>query len=367
MELIPDLLIYEGMESDGEYSAFPFADDEVLASGQGIAETYMGSVLTGEKFQNGREKTERRKVRSHAFFYADEGESLANELRDKNSKVGTTIRSCASNETIGAANAGRDTKRKILGGTYSIGILVGFQPVTIGPLLSDEEKAKGTTGRFLYASVMYKGIPRENRPKFPGPLKVEWPGREVVISFAEEIEKEVREADADSTEGYSDHAPGNEHGYLMRIRIAAHIVILDGRTEVTADDWCWAGVIWDGSCAVRDWMEAEYGKTEEITEDKLRGKLSGREVAKRDAVDTREAAIQAAMGIAARHIAGLATGRNCPKSGHSRRCATIAVGGYMKDVKAEILFSRLVAEGYAKDTNGVLSKGRKMAPRVVRR
>lgn len=366
MDLIPDLLVYEGMEDDKEYGGF--ADDEALASGQGIGETYMGSVREeapdGALLASGKPKMieKRQKVRSHAFFYADEGESLANELQDKNSKVGATIRSAASSETIGAANAGRDTRRKILGGTYSIGILVGFQPITIGPLISDEEKAKGTTSRLLYFSVMYRGIPREERPDWPGRLAIEWPGRDEIITFAPEIEEEIRNADADSTEGYSSHAPGTEHANLMRMRIASHIVTLDGRTHVTKRDWYWAGIVWDGSSAVRAWMEREYGKTEEITESKIQGKLSGREVAKRDAVEERSASLKAALGLAARHMAGPADGRNCPRSGHSRRCATIAAGKYMKDVKAEILFARLLADGYITEEAGVLRKGRRSAP-----
>ena len=69
-------------------------------------------------------------------------------------------------------------------------------------------------------------------------------------------------------------------------------------------------------CRFADWMEAE-----QLRQDggDYRGQATwasslGREVAKRDAVDTREAAIARRGWEKPRgHAAGLATGRNCPK------------------------------------------------------
>ena len=51
-----------------------------------------------------------------------------------------------------------ESTREVHSGEYSIGIAVGFQPGTIGPLL--DEGAVGTPQRFGYMSATDPSIPR---------------------------------------------------------------------------------------------------------------------------------------------------------------------------------------------------------------
>ncbi|MEU0783282.1 hypothetical protein ABZ341_17125 [Streptomyces sp. NPDC006173] len=251
-------------------SGLDFRDGLPIGSGEGLAEVFMGVVEenTGE-IRRGRGGTEtpvtvqvRKMVRHHAFFYIDEGSSLTRLMKERSgSTLGETLRSAAVGQTLGQTNASKDTSRYIPKGSYSMGLLVGFQPETVAPLF--EEVAEGTPQRFVWVQVTDPAIP-DQQPEWPGELRV-WrnaallaPGDEasdlVPVTFDDVIKAELRAADLAkargqvSTEGQD---PFDSQAPVMRVKLASLLAILAGRRRVNTEDWRLGNMLWDASCATR--------------------------------------------------------------------------------------------------------------------
>lgn len=245
-----------------------FLDGLPLGSGEGIAEAYMGEqeVTTGEAYMSGPRKgraktqTVRTQVRHNALFYADEGESLTKQIFGRNgATVGESLRRAWTGGTIGQFNGQKVNTRVIPAGSYSLGIVVGFQPETVLPLLEDD--AAGTPQRFLWVSATDPAIPREPVDD-PGPLNLalfqHGFGNRPKISFAGEILREIREDDWLRATGATALPRLDSHKPLMRVKVAALLAILGNRLDVTAEDWQLSLVVWETSAALRDSL-LEYG------------------------------------------------------------------------------------------------------------
>lgn len=242
-----------------------FRDGLPIGSGEGIAEIFMDTVEeeTGE-IRKGRGGTEtpvtvrvRKQVRHNAFFYIDEGASLTRLIKERSgSTLGETLRSAAVGQTLGQTNASKETSRYIPKGSYSIGLLVGFQPETAAPLLG--EVAEGTPQRFVWLQVIDPSIPDE-QPDWPGELTA-WRAAvsatsRTLVSFDEAIKDEMRRADRAKNRGeisVADVNPYDSQAPVMRVKIASLLAILGGRRHVTTDDWQLAEMVWQASCATRN-------------------------------------------------------------------------------------------------------------------
>ncbi|MEU1518297.1 hypothetical protein ABZ490_40170 [Streptomyces sp. NPDC005811] len=247
-----------------------FRDGLPLGSGEGLAEVFMGTVEeeTGEVRRRGGTETPvtvsvRKQVRHNAFFYVDEGATITRLMKERSgSTLGETLRSAAVGQTLGQTNASKDTSRYIPSGSYSLGLLVGFQPETVAPLF--EEVAEGTPQRFVWVQVIDPSIP-DVQPPWPGELHA-WrdaakavPGDEanrfVLVSFDESIKAELRAADLAKVRGLVQAAelnPFDSQAPVMRVKLASLLAILSGRRHVTAEDWQLALMLWQSSCATRD-------------------------------------------------------------------------------------------------------------------
>lgn len=234
-----------------------FRDDLPLGSGEGLAEVFMGTVEepTGETTKSGKPVVVRvrRQVRHNAFFYVDEGESLFKLAERSGSTIGETIRRAAIGETLGQTNASEERTRIVPAGSYSLGLLIGFQPEKALPLL--EDAVAGTPQRFLWGLGIDRTVPKE---------PVEWPGELKVIgllqafvptkiTFAKEIREELWEHRWLQVRGEAqDINPLDSHRPLLMVKVASLLTLLDQRERVTLDDWELARMLWDSSCGVRD-------------------------------------------------------------------------------------------------------------------
>jgi hypothetical protein len=247
-----------------------FRDGLPLGSGEGLAEVFMGVVEeeTGEVRKRGGTETPvtvsvRKQVRHNAFFYVDEGATITRLMKERSgSTLGETLRSAAVGQTLGQTNASKDTSRYIPSGSYSLGLLVGFQPETVAPLF--EEVAEGTPQRFVWVQVIDPSIP-DVPPPWPGELTA-WreaatvpPGDEasrfVLVSFDESIKTELRAADLAKVRGHMDPSEFNQldsQAPVMRVKLASLLAILAGRRHVVPEDWWLAQLLWEASCATRD-------------------------------------------------------------------------------------------------------------------
>jgi hypothetical protein len=258
-----------------------FWDGLPLGSGEGMAEAFMGVVVqdTDDTDRKGKTKTirVRQQVRHHAFFSVDEGEQLTRTAERSGATIGPTIRSAWVGEVLGQANASEDRMRVIAAGTYSLGMLVGYQPDTAAPLLADS--GPGTPQRFLWCSAHDPSVP-DQRIEHPGPLYIPltteggWPITGVMPA-ADEIRDELWQRKIALARGETTVAPLDAHEPLLRSKVAALLALLDGRTDITVDDWALSQIVWDTSCAVRDGL-LEIGATARKKE---------RERATRDKVD----------------------------------------------------------------------------------
>ncbi|MFE4409079.1 hypothetical protein [Streptomyces sp. NPDC056821] len=242
-----------------------FRDGLPIGSGEGIAEAFMGTIdeETGE-VRKGRDGTEtpvtrkvRKQVRHNAFFYVDEGQLLAKLGERTGSTLGETLRRAAIGETLGQTNASEERTRYVEGGTYSLGLLVGFQPSTAMPVLDDA--ATGTPQRFLWCWAADPSIPDE-QPADPGALDglacLQQPGGPVDVTFPDSIRTMLWRQHVAKNRGELVVAELDAHAGLIKVKASALLALLDGRYEVTEDDWHLAETMWAASCAVRDHLLA---------------------------------------------------------------------------------------------------------------
>lgn len=278
-----------------------------LGSGEGIAESYMGEALEGTGVMDQKTGAEkqvkvRKMVRHSALFHADEGASL-NKLIDRaGSTVGETLRSAWSGETIGQKNGRAETTRTVPARSYSCGLSIGYQPSTILPLLDDHEA--GTPQRFLYVWAVDATIPsRAARVPWPGEITSPFPpevptdappagallaGPPAVdlspITFAEAILDELYDTEHAKSTGllplghWLTIGPAGEldvfksQHTVLKVKVSALLALLEGRRNVTVDDWSLAQIVLD-------------------TSDRVRGHLQGLAAGK--ALAAREAALRA--------------------------------------------------------------------------
>jgi hypothetical protein len=229
-----------------------FGDGLPLGSGEGIAEAFMGwvEVETGEFLKNGepKKKKVRCQVRHNAFFVADEGEALTKTIERSGSTIGPTIRTAWYGGALGQQNAEADRRRLVPDGSYSMGMLIGFQPETVLPLLRDA--AAGTPARFVYCSTIDPTRPLGPLGQAVAPKQ--FAVRPAKMSLQPSVAEEVQRHHHAYGTGAITVPRLDAHAYLTRLKLAALLALLEGRYVVSEDDWRLAGIMWEVSCKVRD-------------------------------------------------------------------------------------------------------------------
>jgi hypothetical protein len=357
-DLLPGLAAYPGLMSVPGIEARLFADDVPLGSGEGLAEAYMGAVEIPPGNGKGKPKVIRQKVRDHAFVFLDEGGALVKSLERGGATIGAELRRAWMGETIGQANASPDRTRIVSRGTYSLGMVIGFQPSTIGPLIADFPA--GTPQRFCYALACDPAVP-DSRPDWPGELGLDWAAvitpntaetwQTEPMPFAAPVRAEIAGRDLARVRGAAQAIPLAEHEDLTRAKLAGLLAALCGVAVVTEELWQLTAVLWATSCAVRDWLGG-YGAYEAAqAEQRERGKLIGRQRALDDAADER--AMAQAVRSAARHVH-----RGACKDGCKRRCITQAIRGSIRVlVSVDDVIDRMTGAGYVKAEGDVFLPG----------
>jgi hypothetical protein len=236
-----------------------------LGTGEGLTESYLGQVSVMDPATQKVTK-QRGQVRENVLFVMDEGESLVRLAARNGSTIATTIRRAWSGELLGEANASADRDRQVERGAYSMGLIVSFQPATIGPLFDPNEVGGGTPHRFLYFAADDDTLPEdppEDLPSWPGPLEsADRRDPELVKQWAAPPAQTYRLTDVEALAEIRavrwaglrraqvvDELDGHRNQY--RGRVAAHLAILDGRSEVDGEDWRLAGLVLDVSDRVR--------------------------------------------------------------------------------------------------------------------
>jgi hypothetical protein len=260
----------------------PSLEEFPLGSGEGVAEAYMGEVdePTGEMSRDGSAKVKRvrKQVRHNALFHADEGNALNKLIERTGSTVGETLRSAWSGETIGQKNGRVETTRTIPAHSYSAGVVIGYQPTTVLPLLADSDA--GTPQRFLFVWAVDASIPaRGSRVPWPDAVISPFPpdtptdapapghlfgapgGRDMTpLTMAEAIRDELYDLEHAKASGTlpAEHRLRDEfrsQHTVLQVKVSGLLALLEGRRNITADDWDLARVVLDTSDAVRGYLQ----------------------------------------------------------------------------------------------------------------
>ncbi|SCL17708.1 Bifunctional DNA primase/polymerase, N-terminal [Micromonospora nigra] len=255
---------------NGEVDQERFKDSVGLGTGEGMSEVFMGVIdrETGEIHRSGPNKGDpktekvRAQVRHNAFFYIDEGETLSKMMRERQGAIiAPTIRTAWVGGTLGQTNAREETTRLIPKRSYSLGMVIGYQPDVAQDLLADS--GPGTPQRFLWLSAVDPHVTDE-APDLPAPFRLPLcdGNRQPVtgtITCYPDLRAQLRREHLAKVRGEAIVAELDAHASLMKCKVAALLAILDDRKHVTEDDWALAGVVWETSCAIRDRL-IEFGK-----------------------------------------------------------------------------------------------------------
>jgi hypothetical protein len=242
-------------------SLLDFKDGLPLGSGEGIVETFFAYVWEDDLSREPKKDGTRYQVRvkrqeyHNAFLVADEGQAMLKMMDRSGSVLAETIRSLWVGTTAGQNNASAETRRILPEGSYALGMLVGFQPDTIQPLLADG--AGGTPQRFVYCWVVDDTIP-DQVSSMAIPSRV-FSTRATTLQMAQDIKDEIRAIRRARRRG-AQFDRLDAHDYLTKAKLAAGLCLLGGRTVIDEEDWELAGIMWETSCRVRDEM-VSYGKS----------------------------------------------------------------------------------------------------------
>lgn len=277
-----------------------FRDGLPLGSGEGLAEAYYGTVVdeqVNEITGKPRKVKIRQQVRHNVFVYVDEGEGLTKTIERAGATIGPAIRSAWNGELLGQSNAREETTRILPHGTYSLGMVIGFQRATAQPLLADS--GPGTPQRFLWLSATDPSIP-DRRITWPGELTVNLDGEvwlsgavapvRDTITFADTIRDELWRDNLARARGHVETEELDSHESLMRCKVAALLAVLDQRFHVTEEDWDLSLTVWNTSRAVRDDL-VQWGQEQNRLQAETRNQAAAvREATIREHVRDTEAA-----------------------------------------------------------------------------
>jgi hypothetical protein len=186
-------------------------------------------------------------VHEAVMFSIDEIDTLAAMTQRSASTTMAILRSGFSGETLGFSYAAREKRHHMLAHTYRMTVTVAVQPTRAGWLLADH--GGGTPQRFQFFPGTDKRVSK-NRPWEAGALTQpnlrEWLyPRE--IKLPAETEELIVSERVKSQQGDQNALDG--HALFCREKFAFALAVMDGRTEMTSEDWELAGV----AMAVSDW------------------------------------------------------------------------------------------------------------------
>ena len=239
--------------------------DTTLGSGEGVIDAFMGELVREQRDADGapvlkadgnpRTETVTTQVRHNALLETDEGrQALAIAARSGSTLLGVLCE-LWSGSRVGQRNTRAGGRSRFLArGSYTLGLLLGFQPDTVGDLFSDV--AGGAPQRFVFVPVAHPDHDPDVRVPWPGELALDVPVAAVTVTLPEEARDEVHRHRVAQATGRLRGAPLDGHRMLLRCRTAALLALLHGHEEVPPELWELAGRLVDQSCGVRDRVAA---------------------------------------------------------------------------------------------------------------
>lgn len=309
-----------------------------VGSGEGIGHLYAH-----------REKGEVVRDRDAVLFTIPEVDNLTALGNRQGATLLPQLRQAWSGESLGFSYADKSKSLPIHAHTYRMGLLIGVQPGRAAALLDDADG--GTPQRFLWLSTTDPTAP-DITPEAPAPMvwnmaSARWTstrqdGRHV-LPVPDVARREVQESRRSRLRGETGGLDGHE--LLARLKVAAALMLLDQRREVTEDDWRIAGRVMEESKATREAVSREL-RDRSSEANAYRGKMeAARAVTVADSVEA-DAVRKCAQAVKRRLADGPLT------SSELRRREKSTRRGYLDDALSALVDAgEIVAEPTA-DTRG---------------
>jgi hypothetical protein len=235
-----------------------------LGSGEGLIDAYVKP--------SNKETGEPKGLHESVMFLADEIQSLSALGNRSGATLMPILRSAFSGDTIGFSYR-QASDQHLEAHTYRMTLAVNVQPAKAGALTDDEYG--GTLQRFMWfpgqdsrisATVKMTGVsaltlPPHSKWLYPRELRIP----DAVTRF-------IRDERAKFMRGEKD--PLNGHGPFIREKFAFALAVLDGRDEMSLDDWRLAGIAMAVSDHTRGWVTEQLDAAEKDEATK-RGTLQG--------------------------------------------------------------------------------------------
>ncbi len=209
-----------------------------LGSGEGVARTF---IIDDENDDHGA---------TAAIFSASEADTLTALAARQGSTTSSELRKAWSGETLGHGNAGKDSRRIVEAHTYRMGLIVGMQHLRSGPVLAAVDG--GLPQRFSWAPTWDRTAPIV-APDWPGNVIVtmpNWGTAPVDLAVPVSVARQIDERRLAALHGEAVD-PLDGHADLVRLKLAAALMALDGRHELTEEDWQLSGVLTSVSAMTR--------------------------------------------------------------------------------------------------------------------
>lgn len=245
-------------------------DQPNIGSGEGLARAFRSAESEDREAPR----------RTRALIGVSEIDTLAALAGRRGATLMPELRKAYMGESIGFNNASKATTSAVEAHCYRLCLTVGVQPENAAALIDDAKG--GTPQRFVWMPVSDPYAP-DLRPVEPNPWIVKvarWASSPHLLEIPDQARQQVdahrlkvlREEAADPLDG---------HVMLCRLKIAAALMLLEGRTIVNDDDWKLAGEIMVVSHRTR-------GRIEKVLSERHRNQRRARAVARGEDDDTAE-------------------------------------------------------------------------------
>ncbi|WP_328757486.1 hypothetical protein [Streptomyces sp. NBC_00271] len=251
-----------------ELTPFPAVDLAYIdiSTGQGLIAAYLDLDIDPDDPDGKKKITVQKRTRGYAL--ATEGSVLdAMAQMSAAATLNGVLCKAWMSERQGTSNAEIERRRALPKGRYTLSMSLGVQEEPAARLL--EMGSIGLPQRLAWAHATLGPDTPEKRPATTGPVTVTkrngedvpvttWVSglRNTTIPVPEHVTDELDQLALAISFGRGAEAPLDTHEPLWRVKCAALLALLHGRTKVKTEDWDMATVMWQTSRKVRDRVQA---------------------------------------------------------------------------------------------------------------
>ncbi len=212
-----------------------------IGSGEGLARLFKGGKDTAPL--------------TRAHLVVNEVRTLGALIGRQGSTLSGELTKAFSGQALGFHNAQKDTTTAIDKHSYRLCLGIGVQPGNANIILGEADT--GLPQRFLWLPSIDPSAPEHDVPEVQ-PRDIIVPGfqsshdnRYEIVAIPDEVRAEIRDRRRNQLRGIDTSGPLDKHIGLLRLKVAFALALLDGRKDISTDDWKLGGELLDLSLKVR--------------------------------------------------------------------------------------------------------------------